>query len=85
MFAVPSGDTMRPVGLSVITVGHHLMEGITFNQKEEKKLQKEHEIIIMIQYQFIYFTNKTTNLFFKNEDIFVQLDELDKLDKIIQA
>ena len=35
-----SADTMRPVGLSVITVGHHLMEGIMFNQKEEKNFKK---------------------------------------------
>ena len=120
---------MRPVGVSV-TVGHHLMEGIMFNQTEEKTSkrkrtrnnnydtpgadpganpqgkaptykfsQKLHGIKKMLvngkggiplvsatlRYQFIYFTNKTNNLFVQNEEIFLQLDELDELDKIIQA
>ena len=35
---------------------------------------------------FLYFCHKVDNLvFFQNKEIFVQLDELDKLDRITQA
>ena len=86
VFAVPtnvslrkSGDTMRPVR-SVCCNCWSPFDGRNHVQsKRRKKLHKGHEI--MIHYQCSYFTDKTTNLVFQNELIFIQLDELDELDK----